>query len=93
MAAPLHYRQRPGVDTRIVDGEAFLITASNILHLNPVATAVWLLLEEPARCRDAVNLLAELYPQIRRADVQRDVQHILRNLLKAELVEGSKTPG
>ena len=44
MARPLTYHQRRGLDTRIVDGEAFVITRTTIQHLNLVATVIWLAL-------------------------------------------------
>lgn len=93
MAAPLFYHQRAGLDTRLVDGEAFVITATTIQHLNGPAAAVWLSLEEPCRRRDVVTLVSELYSDVPRDRITRDVQHILGNLMRLGLVRGSKTAG
>jgi hypothetical protein len=93
MSAPNLYQQRPDLDIRIVDGEAFVITRTTIQHLNPVATAVWLTIEEPARQREAVDLLAELYPVMARDTLQRDARRILKQLLAAGLATARKTSG
>lgn len=73
MPPPRTYRQRLGLDTRLVDGEAFVITRSTIKHLNPVATMIWLAIESPATHREIVDLLIEFYPDVERRQISKDV--------------------
>lgn len=80
MPPPRTYRQRGGLDTRLVDGEAFVITRTTIKHLNPVATLIWLAIESPATHREIAGLLVEFYPQVARPQISRDVSRALRQL-------------
>jgi hypothetical protein len=86
MARPLTYRQRRGLDTRIVDGEAFVITRTTIQHLNPVATVIWLALERGSTRREVLDLLADLYPRVEPAILSTDLNRSLAMLRNIGLV-------
>jgi hypothetical protein len=86
MAAVRTYCQRPGLDTRIVDGEAFVITRTTIQHLNPVATLIWLAIETPATHRDITALLCEFYPAVPRRQLSADLSRSLKDLRRMGIV-------
>ena len=91
MPRPLQYRQRPGLDTRIVDGEAFVITPSTIHHLNPVATAIWLAIETPTAHRTILAFLQDLYPAIPSPRLGRDLRAALLSLRRMGIAAGHET--
>lgn len=80
MPKPLRYRRRPGLDTRLVDGEAFVITRSTIQHLNPTATLVWAVLETPSPQALVVDVLQDAHPQMPRRQLSLDAGRMLRQL-------------
>lgn len=86
MARPLTYHQRRGLDTRIVDGEAFVITRTTIQHLNPVATVIWLALEQSSTRREVLDILGGLYPEVERATLSTDLNRSLAMLRNIGLV-------
>lgn len=86
MTRPLLYRRRRGLDTRLVDGEAFVITHTTIQHLNPTATLVWLVLEAPVPQRAIIDFLRDLYPSVARRQLSLDVGKIIRLLRRMTLV-------
>jgi hypothetical protein len=92
MARQHYFRQRPGLDTRMVDGEAFIITPSTIRHLNPVASLIWLALEQPLRRAELVELMAEFYPGVPREQLAADVRRALAQLVEMDLATQSKSP-
>jgi hypothetical protein len=92
-AAPVGPRQRwrraPGVVPRRVGRETFLWQrdAQRFLHLNPMASAVWLLLEEATSAQDITALLAEAFPATPPAQIAGDVAALLGRLAARGLVE------
>lgn len=78
MAKVIKYKQRGKISTRLVDGEAFLITRTTIKHLNVTATAIWLVLEQPTTQRDICSLLHTLFPDQEKATIRRDVAATLK---------------
>jgi hypothetical protein len=72
--------------TRIVDGEAFVITSARIHHLNPTATVIWSILEEPASEEDITTLMCEIYPDTAKVTITTDVKTVLTRLLRDKLV-------
>lgn len=86
MARPLTYHQRRGLDTRIVDGEAFVITRTTIQHLNPVATVIWLTLEQASTRREVLDILGGLYPRVDPATLSTDLNRSLAMLRNIGLV-------
>ncbi|WP_373506220.1 PqqD family protein [Aestuariivirga sp.] len=89
--ASVVYRRRRGTLTKLVDGEAFIITKSTIQHLNASATFIWMVLSAAAPHRDILAMLQELYPQVPRATLSADVRRTLGALRKMRLVTGSKS--
>ena len=83
--------QTPRYLTKLVDGEAFVITKTTIQHLNASATLIWMALSEAAPHRDIVAMLQELYPQVPRATLSADVKRTLGALKRMRLVTGSKS--
>ncbi len=85
---PIIYHQRPGLDTRIIDADAFVMTQTTIKHLNPAGAIVWLLLEEPSTRRELLVLLRELYPDIAWQKLSADLGKLLANLQQDGLLAG-----
>ena len=90
MAKPLRYRRRPGLDTRLVDGEAFVITRSTIQHLNRTATLVWLVLEIPSPQALVVDVLQDAYRQVPRRQLSLDAGRMLRQLRQMGLASANR---
>jgi hypothetical protein len=86
MTRPNCYARRADLDTRLVDGEAFVITRTTIQHLNPVATLIWLVLEQPSPHRMIVDVLEDVYPRIGRSQLSRDTSRIVRQLRSMNLI-------
>lgn len=91
MPRPLRYRQRGGLDTRIVDGEAFVITLATIHHLNAAAAAIWLLIEAPSTHRLILALLRDRYPTVPPPQLNRDLRRMLRSLRAMGIAAVDKT--
>jgi hypothetical protein len=79
------YAQSPGSTTRIVDGEAFIITAQKIHHLNAVATVIWIIIEQPAPQDEIVQALQRVFPSVDAATIQRDSRATLEKFVKDKL--------
>ena len=77
---PKAFRQRQGLDTRIVDADAFVITETTIKNLNATAAVVWLLLEEPSTRKELLVLMRELYPDIAWRKISADLGKLLAEL-------------
>ncbi len=86
---PAVFSQRPGLDTRIVDADAFVITRTTIKHLNAAGAVVWLLLEEPATRKELLAMLRELYPDVAWQKLSADLGKLLANFRQDGLLAGS----
>jgi Coenzyme PQQ synthesis protein D (PqqD) len=82
--------QRPGLDTRIVDGHAFIISKRTIKCLPPSGAVVWTLLEEPASRADILAAMRQLYPQVSRQKLAADIKALLAQLAAARLLREVK---
>ncbi|HLB79166.1 MAG TPA: PqqD family protein [Dongiaceae bacterium] len=84
VAAGQRFVRRPDIAVRELDHELFLVGADDrsIYHLNPIAAALWRLLDEPMPVGEAVGVLCEAFPEIDAARIEGDV-----NVLFADLVE------
>ncbi|MEX0815206.1 MAG: PqqD family protein [Dongiaceae bacterium] len=84
VAAGQRFVRRPDVAVRELDHELFLVGADNrsIYHLNPIAAALWRLLDEPMPVEEAIGVLCEAFPEIDAARIEGDV-----NVLFADLTE------
>ncbi len=77
---------RPGLDTRLVDEEAFVITRTTIKHLNATAVFVWLLLAEPSTRLDLLAALKKTYPDVPWQRLSADLGRLLNELLESNLI-------
>jgi len=84
------WRRDPMIGLRRVGEEVYLWHAAQraFVHLNPVATAVWLLLEEPMRGNEVVAILQEAFVAVPPEVIAQDVAGLLAGLAGQEMVEG-----
>lgn len=88
----------PDTARRTIAGVVFLWQPgeAEVWHLNPVADAIWALLEYPGTARDIAAALAEVFPQVPQAQLLEDTAALLGALHQAGLVapvpEGPATP-
>ncbi len=73
----ISYRQCNGFKTRIVDGEAFVISQDKIRHFNATATAMWLVLAKPTTENELVEILATIFPATLQ-QIEKDAKATLR---------------
>ena len=90
-AAPLpgHYRQRGGIEM-VETGDQFFLAddAGAAIHrLNPTGSAIWELMAEPVTLDDIVTILAAAFPELDPAQLQSDVDGLLRELLHKNLLQ------
>ncbi len=83
-----HPRRNPDIAERAVDRDLFLVDGSGetIYHLNPVAAGLWRLMDGSCGTGDAVMLLQLAFPQVERAEIARDVESVVADLLKRGLL-------
>ncbi len=86
------YQQRPGLDTRLVDEDAYVITPVTIQHLNATGAMVWLLLEEPATRREVLAGMREIYADVAWQRLSADLGKLLAAFQKTGLIDIVKTP-
>lgn len=80
------FRRNPDVAWRVYDGEAFMLSSGNTLHvLNEAATHIWLYLEEKKDEDDVVKMICENFDADEKT-VRSDVQELLAELKTKELV-------
>jgi hypothetical protein len=84
------FRRRRGLDTRLVDEDAFVITRTTIKHLNATAAIVWLLLDEPSTQRDLLAVLRTTYPNVPWQRLSVDLGKLLKELLQSNLIHKVK---
>ncbi len=80
--------RRPDAFVRQGRGEFFLgkETGDEIFHLNPLGRAVWELLAEPLSEAEGVELLASVFPQTPRAQIERDVMNLFTAFQRETLI-------
>jgi hypothetical protein len=83
------YTQAPGMITRIVDGEGFVISPTRIHHLNATATMVWAIIESPVSPEEIAAAICELFPQVPPETIRGDVDKTLAGLKRDGLVVAS----
>ena len=88
----LIFCHRPGLDTRLVEEDAFIITRTTIKHLNPTAAIVWLLLDEPTTRHDVLTVLKTTYPDVSWQRLSADLGKLLSELLQSNLIRIIKPP-
>lgn len=82
------FRRANGIGMRRVRDEVFLWQAMSgeMYHLNPVAGAIWRLLEEPSSAHEIANLLTEVFERPDIDAVIADVRQLLSRLAVSQMV-------
>lgn len=72
-----------GVQFRTVGDEIFLVhpDGEQIHNLNPMAAALWRLLEQPTTGRDMADVVQAAFPIMAPAKVEEDVKRVVTELL------------
>lgn len=85
----LTYRRSPHVAVREVQDDLFLwhATEYSYFHLNPVARAIWAMLEEPISGQDIADLLSEFFQDVAPAQIAADVASLLGAFESESLVQ------
>lgn len=83
---------RPGLDTRLVEEDAFVITRTTIKYLNATASIAWLLLGEPTTRHDLLAVLRTIYPDVSWQRLSADLGKLLNELLQSNLIRIIKPP-
>jgi len=83
-----HLARMPGVKEKAVGEELFLVDpADQTIHrLNAVGAALWRILAQPCCFDDAVEVLHQAFPNVKRARIQKDVQGLVAGLEKRGLL-------
>ena len=80
------FRRNPEVAWRVYDGEAFMLSSGNTLHvLNEIATHIWLYLEDKKGVDDVVKRVCENFDTDEET-ARSDVQELLTEFKNKELV-------
>lgn len=76
-------RRHPDVQFREVGDEVFLIhpDGEQIYNLNPMAAALWRLLQNPITGREMAEVVTTAFPILSPAKVEGDVRTVLGELL------------
>lgn len=79
-------RRNDGVAVRRLGASAFLWHPDGtvIWQLNPVAAAVWALLEIPGSARDLAEVLSDLFPEVPTETLTEDIVSLLQGLVEAD---------
>jgi hypothetical protein len=85
------YRRAEGIHERRVDGECFLADeeGARIHHLNPIGSAIWHMLEEPASIDDLVGTLVEAFPEVKAEQLREDVSAFVSRIAERGLLHAS----
>lgn len=85
------WRRAPEATIRRVSDAAFVwrLGEGDMWHLNPVAEAVWVLLQIPGTAADLAEVLAEAFPVEPREGLLDDLRRLLAALHDAGLVEAA----
>lgn len=83
--------QSPDVSLRAIDGDLFLIPASEngVFHLNPTAAGLWRLLEQPISMRSAVDVLRAAFPEADPRRIKRDVRVVFDTFRSGGLIRAA----
>ncbi|WP_135450001.1 PqqD family peptide modification chaperone [Tabrizicola caldifontis] len=82
-------RQRPGTVARIIGGALYLADAEGraIHRMDPLAAAIWEILEAPTMPAEIEHILAGAFPDVDRIRLRSDLAGLLGNLSAAGLIE------
>ena len=83
-----HLVRMPGVKEKAVGEELFLVDPDDqsIHQLSAVGAALWRLLAQPCPLEDAVDVLHQAFPNVKRARIKKDVQGLVAGLEKRGLL-------
>jgi Coenzyme PQQ synthesis protein D (PqqD) len=82
----LLFTHRPGLDTRLVELDAFIITRTTIKHLNSTAAIIWLMLEAPTTRHEVLQVLRKTFPAVSWQRLSADLGKVLNELLQSNLI-------
>ena len=82
------YLRKAEISILNVDGESFLADArgAKIHHLNPVGSAIWMLLAEPVSMADLVELLLTAFPDVGGEQIKSDIAALIDALMSKNLL-------
>lgn len=77
----------------LIDGEAFLVNARTnaIYKLDPLAGAIWQLLEQSHSLAEIINTVQQAFPEIDAQTVQHDVEALLQDMTRQDLIGDTET--
>lgn len=83
------YCRRPELPATEVEGEVFLVIpdGQEIVHLDPMAAALWRLLDRPMTVNAVVDTFAAAFPDTPVAQLRADVLHALGELEEQRVVQ------
>jgi len=83
--------RHPKTQFREVGDEMFLVhpDGEQIHNLNPMAAALWRLMEEPITGQDMADIVQAAFPIMARTKVENDINQVLSQLLNLGFVETS----
>lgn len=84
-------RRHPKAEFREVGDEMFLVhpDGEQIHNLNPMAAALWRLLEEPTTGSDMADVVQAAFPIMARTKVEQDINLVLTELFNLGFVKAS----
>ena len=87
------FRRSEQVVPRIIGADIFLwqLEERNFYGLNPIAAAIWTLLETPATGLEITEILGKAFPDFDAAKIKNDAAELLGALLARNLVSASET--
>ncbi len=82
------FRRNEGVTETAIDRDLFLVNPGRqgIYHLNATGAALWRLLAEPIGVEQAVAILHHAFPDVARAQIERDVTKVMADLTARGLI-------
>ncbi len=89
------FKRNPKVVETAVDHNVFLVNPDNqaIHQLNAIGAALWRLLAEPIGVEQAVGILHEAFPDVSKAQIERDVAALVADLAGRGLLIDSRSGG
>lgn len=78
----LKYRRNAEIVERELDDVVFLASPNgkSVHHLNVTGSAVWRLMAEPTSISEASDLLHQAFPDVARADIEKDISQVITDL-------------
>ena len=82
------YMRHSGVQEVTLNGSSFLADSKGavIHYLNPISSSIWKLLEEPMSLDEMTKLIYGAFPEIEQKKIRIDVEKLINNLVKRQLL-------